>query len=182
MSQRSLPKRLEPRSRVRQAAYPDRCTSGLLGGSSVEILPAKRACGGVCAGDEACASPSAGDDDPGRCVREALLKPPMSASLMTLHVGRADSSSKRTKGKGWLGLCRPSRRTAILDWRLSSSRERFQKPGGPLAARRMGVANMVIGLQCVRIWCGVSRAMFRRAAIRSRACEDDSSLESEFTW
>ena len=112
----------------------------------MEIRPAKRAWGGVCdcvcVCASGCDSPSI-DSVPGMCVREALLKPPMSASLMTLHPPRADSSSKRTKGNGWLGLCRPSRRTAILDWRLSSSMERRQKPGWPALASRMGVANIV---------------------------------------
>ena len=110
-------------------------------------------CGGVCDSVVVAVSPSVRAGVPGTCVMEALLKPPMSASLMSLMPPIESSCSNRARGKGWLGLCRPSRRTAILDWRLSSSRERRQKPGWPpLAARRIGVANMLV--LCVWFYIG----------------------------
>ena len=139
---------LDPR--VRHAAYPLRWTSGLLGGSSVLILPLNKTCDGSCPSSFStlfpmipCSCVLSLCGRPSWNVRLALLKPPISASHMTLHRSMLSDESNCMSGRGFCGTCSPSILTAMLACRRISSTERFQKPGMPLRARQIGVANIL---------------------------------------
>lgn len=108
MSHNDFPNTVKGRSYVRQAAKPDRCTSGLLTGSSIDILPWNLAWpflfsegGGL------------GSVEGGMKSRLDVEKPPISLSDMTLQLLISSALWKSLRGKGLVARDTPSALNAM---------------------------------------------------------------------
>lgn len=116
MSHSERPNTVGGRSRVRNPAYPDRCTSGRFGGSAVDMAPWKRACAGsdvVGEGEGEEEEEEGEDEEGGTQSRDAVEYPPISASLITLQSSTESGEEKSWSTNGPDGPLTPSSLKAV---------------------------------------------------------------------
>ena len=108
MSHKDFPNIVKGRSYVRQPAKPVRWTSGLLTGSSIDILPWNLAWPFLFSEDD-----GLGSVDGGIQSRFEVEKPPMSLSDMTLQLLISSALWKSLRGKGLVARDMPSALNAV---------------------------------------------------------------------